>query len=30
MFGGTQIDHPGYNTARGPVYVTTVRAHIDF
>ena len=30
MFGGTQIDHPGYNTVRGPVYVTTVRAHIDF
>ena len=30
MFGGSQIDHPGYNTVRGPVYVTTVRAHIDF
>jgi high affinity Mn2+ porin len=30
MFGGTQIAHPGYNTDRGPVYVTTVRAHIDF
>jgi len=29
-FGGTQIAHPGYNTVRGPVYVTTVRAHIDF
>ncbi|MGO8933535.1 MAG: carbohydrate porin [Terracidiphilus sp.] len=29
-FGGTQIAHPGYNTDRGPVYVTTVRAHIDF
>ncbi|MGB6724871.1 MAG: carbohydrate porin [Terracidiphilus sp.] len=29
-FGGTQIFHPGYNAARGPVYVTTVRAHIDF
>ena len=28
--GGTQIAHPGYNTARGPVYVQTVRAHIDF
>jgi high affinity Mn2+ porin len=28
--GGTQIWHPGYNAARGPVYVTTVRAHIDF
>ncbi len=30
MLGGTEIVHPGYNTARGPVYVTTVRAHIDF
>ncbi|MGA9060165.1 MAG: carbohydrate porin [Terracidiphilus sp.] len=30
MIGGTQIAHPGYNTDRGPVYVTTVRAHIDF
>ncbi|MDR3753674.1 MAG: carbohydrate porin [Terracidiphilus sp.] len=30
MFGGTQIAHPGYNTVRGPIYVTTVRAHIDF
>jgi hypothetical protein len=28
--GGTQIFHPGYNAARGPVYVTTVRTHIDF
>ncbi len=28
--GGTQIAHPGYNTDRGPVYVATVRAHIDF
>jgi hypothetical protein len=28
--GGTYIDHPGYNRYRGPVYVTTVRAHIDF
>jgi hypothetical protein len=28
--GGTEIAHPGYNTDRGPVYVTTVRAHIDF
>lgn len=28
--GGTGIAHPGYNTDRGPVYVTTVRAHIDF
>jgi hypothetical protein len=30
MIGGTQIAHPGYNTDRGPVYVTTVRAHVDF
>jgi hypothetical protein len=30
VVGGTQIAHPGYNTDRGPVYVTTVRAHIDF
>jgi hypothetical protein len=30
MFGGTEIAHPGYNTVRGPVYVTTVRAHIEF
>jgi high affinity Mn2+ porin len=29
-FGGTYIDNPGYNRDRGPVYVTTVRAHIDF
>ncbi|SPE25783.1 conserved exported hypothetical protein [Candidatus Sulfotelmatomonas gaucii] len=28
--GGTQIAHPGYNTDRGPVYVMTVRTHIDF
>ncbi|MGA2571225.1 MAG: carbohydrate porin [Terracidiphilus sp.] len=28
--GGTEIVHPGYNADRGPVYVTTVRAHIDF
>jgi hypothetical protein len=28
--GGTEIAHPGYNTERGPVYVATVRAHIDF
>ncbi len=28
--GGTGIAHPGYNSDRGPVYVTTVRAHIDF
>jgi len=30
MLGGTAIAHPGYNVARGPVYVTTVRAHVDF
>lgn len=30
MTGGSQIFHPGYNAARGPVYVYTVRAHIDF
>lgn len=24
------IDHPGYNTARGPVVVFSVRAHLDF
>jgi hypothetical protein len=30
MIGGTQIAHPGYNIDRGPVYVTTVRAHVDF
>ncbi len=28
--GGTEIAHPGYNTDRGPVYVSTVRTHIDF
>jgi hypothetical protein len=28
--GGTEIAHPGYNTDRGPVYVATVRTHIDF
>ena len=28
--GGSFIDHPGYNKDRGPLYVTTVRAHIDF
>ena len=30
MVGGSQIAHPGYNRDRGPVYVPTVRAHIDF
>ena len=29
-FGGSEIAHPGYNKDRGPVYVDTVRAHIDF
>ena len=28
--GGTFIAHPGYNSDRGPVYVPTARAHIDF
>ena len=28
--GGTYIEHPGYNRDRGPVYVSTVRAHIEF
>ena len=28
--GGAYIDHPGYNRDRGPVYVPTVRMHIDF
>jgi hypothetical protein len=30
MTGGSFIAHPGYNRDRGPVYVPTVRAHIDF
>jgi high affinity Mn2+ porin len=30
MLGGSQIENPGYNRDRGPVYVTTVRAHVDF
>ena len=30
MLGGTQIAHPGYNAARGPVYVPAARLHIDF
>jgi hypothetical protein len=30
MVGGTFIVHPGYNRDRGPVYVPSVRAHIDF
>lgn len=28
--GGTYIVHPGYNRARGPVYVGTARIHVDF
>ena len=28
--GFTFIDHPGYNRDRGPVYVPSVRAHLDF
>ncbi|HEV2134454.1 MAG TPA: carbohydrate porin [Terracidiphilus sp.] len=28
--GGTYIVNPGYNRARGPVYVGTMRVHIDF
>ncbi len=28
--GGSEIVHPGYNKARGPVYVTTVRVHVEF
>jgi len=30
MAGGSEIAHPGYNKDRGPVYVHTVRVHIDF
>jgi hypothetical protein len=30
MIGGSEIVHPGYNTDRGPVYVSTVRCHMDF
>jgi len=30
MTGGSFVAHPGYNRDRGPVYVPTVRAHIDF
>ena len=30
MAGGSYIVDPGYNRDRGPVYVPTVRAHIDF
>ena len=28
--GLTHIDHPGYNQDRGPVWVPSVRAHVDF
>ena len=28
--GFSFIDHPGYNRDRGPVYVPSVRAHVDF
>jgi high affinity Mn2+ porin len=30
MLGGSYIAHPGYNAARGPVYVPAARLHIDF
>ncbi len=30
MGGGSWVDNPGYNRDRGPVYVPTVRVHIDF
>ena len=28
--GMTHVDNPGYNQDRGPVWVETVRAHVDF
>lgn len=28
--GGTHINNPGYNRDRGPVWVPSVRAHVDF
>jgi len=28
--GFSYVDHPGYNRDRGPVYVPSVRGHIDF
>jgi hypothetical protein len=28
--GGSYIAHPGYNAARGPVYVPAARLHVDF
>jgi hypothetical protein len=30
MVGGSDIVHPGYNRDRGPLYVPTVRAHVEF
>jgi high affinity Mn2+ porin len=27
---GQFIEHPGYNKARGPVFVESVRMHVDF
>ena len=30
MVGGSYIVDPGYNRDRGPVYVPTVRAHVEF
>ena len=30
MLGGSCIANPGYNRDRGPVYISTVRAHVDF
>ena len=30
MVGGSFIANPGYNRDRGPLYVPTVRAHVDF
>lgn len=28
--GGSYIDNPGYNRDRGPIWVPSVRAHVDF
>ncbi len=30
MAGGSFIDNPGYNRDRGPLYVPSVRVHVDF
>jgi hypothetical protein len=30
MAGGSYVVNPGYNRDRGPVYIPTVRVHIDF